>query len=48
LLGQLMEMLAHQFRVVQIEGTGVRLFLGHADFRQVIDQNFCLNLEFPS
>lgn len=40
-------MLAHQFRVLEIERTGVRLLLRDADFRQVLDQDLGLDLELP-
>jgi hypothetical protein len=40
-------MLPHQFCVIQIERARVRLLIVYADFRQVIDQDFRLDLEFP-
>ncbi len=42
-----LEMLPHEFGVVQVERARVRLLFGDADFRQIIDQDFCLDLEFP-
>ncbi len=44
---QLLEMLPDKFRVCEIERTGVRLLFRDADLRQVLDQDFGLNLEFP-
>jgi hypothetical protein len=37
----------HQYGVLDIERTGMRLLIVDADFRQVIDQDFRLDLEFP-
>ena len=39
------EMLAHKFSVRVVDGTRVRLLLGDADLRQVLDQNFCFDLQ---
>jgi hypothetical protein len=39
------EMLAHKFGVRVVDGTRVRLLFGDADFRQVLDQNFCFDLQ---
>lgn len=41
------EMLAHQFCVLQINRTRVRLFFGDADFRQELNQDFRLDLQLP-
>jgi hypothetical protein len=40
-------MLAHQLGVIEIERAGVRLLIRDANLRQVIDQDFRLDLEFP-
>jgi hypothetical protein len=40
-------MFPHEFGVIEIERARVRLFIVDADFRQVIDQDFRLDLEFP-
>jgi hypothetical protein len=40
-------MLPHQFGVLDVERTRVRLLLGDADLRQVVDQHLGLDLEFP-
>jgi hypothetical protein len=40
-------MLAHQFRVLQVNRARVRLFFGDAGFREVINQDFRLDLQFP-
>jgi len=42
------KMLTHQFGMLDIQGTGVRLFFADSDFGQVVDQDFCLDLKFPS
>jgi hypothetical protein len=47
LLRQLVEMLANELRMREIERTGVRLFFCDADLGQVLDQHFGLDLEFP-
>jgi hypothetical protein len=39
-------MFAHQFGVLQIDRTRVRLFFRDADFRQELNQDFCLDLQF--
>jgi len=44
---ELLEVLAHQFRVLDVERTRVRLLLGDANFRQVLDQGFRLDLQLP-
>jgi hypothetical protein len=41
-------MLAHPFRMHQIDRTRVRLLLGNAGFWEVLDQHFRLDLEFSS
>jgi len=46
LLGQLAKMLAHQLGVLKIERARVCLLLGNADLRQIVDQDFGLDLEF--
>lgn len=48
LVGQLMEMLAHELGVIEIERTRVRLLLGNPDLRQVFDEHLGLDLQFPS
>jgi hypothetical protein len=40
-------MLAHQFGMLDIERARVRLFFGHSDLGQVLDQHFRFDLEFP-
>jgi hypothetical protein len=45
--GETVEMFPREFRVLEIERAGVRLFLLDADLRQEVDQHFGLNLEFP-
>ena len=47
LRGQFLKVLPHLLRVVQVERTGVRLLFRDADLRQVVDQDFRLDLEFP-
>jgi len=42
---QILEVLAHSFRGVNINGTGVRLFFGDARFRQIIEDGLGLDLE---
>jgi hypothetical protein len=39
-------MLPHELGVVQVERTRVRLLVRDADFRQVVNQDFGLDLEF--
>jgi hypothetical protein len=41
-----LKVLSHEFGVVQVERARVSLLFGDADFRQVIDQDFSLDLEF--
>jgi len=43
---QLLEMSAHQFRMLKIERTRVRLLLRDANLRKEINQDFRLDLEF--
>ncbi len=40
-------MLAHQFRVFQVNRARVRLFFRDAGFGEVINQDFRLDLQFP-
>jgi hypothetical protein len=40
-------MLAHQFRVLQIDRARVRLFFRDTGFREVVNQDFRLDLQFP-
>jgi hypothetical protein len=40
-------MFAHQYGVVDIKRTRMRLLFGDADFRKVIDQDLGLDFEFP-
>jgi hypothetical protein len=40
-------MFADEFGVVEVERTRVRFLLGYADFGQVVDQDFRLDLELP-
>jgi len=47
LLSQRVEVLAHEFGMLDIERARVRLLLGDANLRQVLDQDFGLDLEFP-
>jgi len=44
---EITEMLAREFGMLNIERTRVRLLFGHADFREKIDQDFGLDLQFP-
>jgi len=44
---QAAEVLAHQFRVLQVNRARVRLFFRDAGFREVINQDFRLDLQFP-
>ena len=46
-VGQLLKMLAHQLGVLDIDRARMRLLLGDADLRQVVDQHLGLDLEFP-
>ncbi|HVB58666.1 MAG TPA: hypothetical protein VNE63_19855 [Candidatus Acidoferrales bacterium] len=39
------EVLPHKFCVVDIKGTGVRLFFRDAYFRKILDQDFGLDLK---
>jgi hypothetical protein len=48
LVGELVEMLAHQFGMLDVERTRVRLLFGDADFRQVLDQYLRLDLKLAS
>ena len=41
-------MLPHAVRLIILKGTRVRFLLGDADLRQVLDQDFCLDLQLPS
>src|SRR6516162_1531756 len=43
--GQLAEMLAHEFSVIEIKRARVRLLLGNADLRKIFDENFRFDLE---
>jgi hypothetical protein len=45
---QIAKMLAHPFRMHQVDRTRVRLFFGDASFWEVLDQDFRLDLEFSS
>lgn len=47
LFNKLLKVLPHQYGVLDIERTGMRLFIIDANFRQVINQDFGLDLEFP-
>jgi hypothetical protein len=47
LSGEIVEMFSREFRVIEIQRTGVRLFLRDADLRQEVDQHLGLDLEFP-
>ena len=40
-------MLARQLRMLDVNRARVRLFFRHTNFRQVIDQDFGLDLELP-
>lgn len=40
-------MLPHELGMGIVDRARVRLLLGDADFRQVLDQNFRFDLEFP-
>jgi hypothetical protein len=40
-------MLAHQLRVLQVNRARVRLFFGDAGFREIVNQDFRLDLQFP-
>lgn len=40
-------MLPHAVRLLVLQGARVRFLLGDADVRQVLDQDFCLDLQFP-
>jgi hypothetical protein len=44
---QAAEMLAHQFRVLQVNRARVRLFFRDTGFREVVNQDFRLDLQFP-
>ncbi len=39
-------MLAHQLGMLQVNRAGVRLFFGDADFREELDQDLRLDLQF--
>jgi len=47
LRGQSQEVLTHQFSVRIIDGARMRLLFRDANFGQILDQDFRLNLEFP-
>jgi hypothetical protein len=47
LRGEILEMLPHQLGVLEIKRARVRLLFLDADLRQVVDQHFGLDLEFP-
>ncbi|HVB08193.1 MAG TPA: hypothetical protein VNF00_04535 [Candidatus Acidoferrales bacterium] len=40
-------MLPHAVGLIILHRTGMRFLFGDADLRQVVDQDFCLDLEFP-
>ena len=40
-------MLPHAVGLIVLHRTGMRFLFGDADLRQVVDQDFCLDLEFP-
>jgi len=42
-----MKMLPHAVRLLILEGTRVSFLFGNADLWQVLDQDFCLDLQFP-
>jgi hypothetical protein len=44
---QAAEMLAHQFRMLQVDRARVRLFFRDAGFRKIVNQDFRLDLQFP-
>jgi hypothetical protein len=44
---QAQEMLPHELGMGIVDRARVRLLLRDADFRQVLDQDLCLDLEFP-
>jgi hypothetical protein len=45
---QIAEMLAHAFRMHEVDRTRVRLLFSNASFWEVLDQDFRLDLEFSS
>jgi hypothetical protein len=45
--GEGLEVLAREFGVLDINGTRVGLLLGDADLREILDEDFGLDLEFP-
>ncbi len=47
LLSQRVEVLAHEFGMIEVERARVRLLLRDANLREVLDQDFGLDLEFP-
>jgi hypothetical protein len=40
-------MFAYEFRFVEVERARVRFLFGYADFGQVVDQDFRLDLKLP-
>ena len=45
--GEIMEMLPYTVRLLILKGARVRFLLGDADVRQVLDQDFSLDLQLP-
>jgi len=40
-------MLPHAVRLLMLKGARVRFLLGDTELRQVLDQDLCLDLQFP-
>jgi hypothetical protein len=44
--GEILEMLADQYRVLDVDGAGVRLLFGDANLGQIVDQHLGLDFKF--
>jgi len=47
-IGQSAEMFAHSYSGLYLNRAGMRFFLGNSGFGQIVDDGFCLDLEFAS
>jgi hypothetical protein len=47
-IGQSAKMFTHSYSGFNFNRAGMRLLLGNSGFRQIVDDGFCLDLEFAS
>lgn len=47
-VGEILEVLPGEFGVSDVDRTRVGLLLGNADFRQIVDEDFCLDFQLAS